>query len=107
MKRWLILINVLGGAAVLGIYARASPLMLMLTDRDRKTGLARVTALQYEEIDDAIVVGSSRGTRAEQIGTGTSSRIPMCLSGSGQGNSKPLLSRALILSGLLTSWSTD
>jgi deazaflavin-dependent oxidoreductase (nitroreductase family) len=40
-------------------------LILLLTTRGRKTGLLRVTALQYEEIDDAIVVGSSRGTKAD------------------------------------------
>jgi deazaflavin-dependent oxidoreductase (nitroreductase family) len=40
-------------------------LILLLTTRGRKTGLPRVTALQYEEIDDAIVVGSSRGTKAD------------------------------------------
>ncbi len=40
-------------------------LILLLTTRGRKTGLSRVTALQYEEIDGAIIVGSSRGTQAD------------------------------------------
>lgn len=39
--------------------------VLLLTTRGRKTGLPRVTALQYEEIEGAIVVGSSRGTKAD------------------------------------------
>lgn len=39
--------------------------ILLLTTRGRKTGLRRVTALQYEEIEGAIVVGSSRGTMAD------------------------------------------
>lgn len=40
-------------------------LVLLLTTRGRKTGLPRVTALQYEEIAGAFVVGSSRGPRAD------------------------------------------
>ena len=39
--------------------------VLLLATRGRKTGLLRVTPLQYEEIDGAIVVGSSRGTKAD------------------------------------------
>ncbi|MCL5998881.1 MAG: nitroreductase family deazaflavin-dependent oxidoreductase [Chloroflexi bacterium] len=40
-------------------------LVLLLTTTGRKTGLPRVTAVQYEEIDGAIHVGSSRGTHAD------------------------------------------
>jgi deazaflavin-dependent oxidoreductase (nitroreductase family) len=39
--------------------------VLLLTTRGRKTGLPRVTALQYEEKDGSILLGSSRGTRAD------------------------------------------
>lgn len=40
-------------------------LVLLLTTTGRKSGLARVTALQYEEVDGALYLGSSRGTRAD------------------------------------------
>jgi len=40
-------------------------LVLLLTTTGRKTGLPRVTPLQYEEIDGAIYVGSSRGQKAD------------------------------------------
>jgi deazaflavin-dependent oxidoreductase (nitroreductase family) len=40
-------------------------LILLLTTTGRKTGLARVTPLQYEEVDGAICVGSARGQRAD------------------------------------------
>ena len=40
-------------------------LILLLTTRGRKSGLPRVTPLQYEEIDGAIYVGSARGTKAD------------------------------------------
>jgi deazaflavin-dependent oxidoreductase (nitroreductase family) len=49
----------------LGFGSIVGRLILLLTTRGRKTGLARLTALQYEEIDGAIVVGSSRGTKAD------------------------------------------
>ena len=39
--------------------------ILLLSTRGRKTGLLRVTPLQYEEIEGAIFVGSSRGTKAD------------------------------------------
>jgi len=44
------------------IYGR---LVLLLTTTGRKSGLARVTPLQYEEIDGKIVIGSARGTKAD------------------------------------------
>jgi deazaflavin-dependent oxidoreductase (nitroreductase family) len=40
-------------------------LVLLLTTTGRKSGLPRVTPLQYEEIDGAIYVASARGTRAD------------------------------------------
>ena len=39
--------------------------ILLLTTTGRKSGLQRVTPLQYEEIDGFIYVGSARGTRAD------------------------------------------
>ena len=44
------------------IYGR---LVLLLTTTGRKSGLTRVTPLQYEEIDGKIVIGSARGTKAD------------------------------------------
>ena len=40
-------------------------LVLLLTTTGRKSGLPRVTPLQYEEIDGAIYLGSSRGQKAD------------------------------------------
>jgi len=40
-------------------------IILLLTTTGRKTGLPRVTPLQYEEVDGAICVGSARGQRAD------------------------------------------
>lgn len=39
--------------------------ILILTTTGRKSGLARDTALQYEEVNGAIYLGSTRGTRAD------------------------------------------
>jgi len=44
------------------IYGR---LVLLLTTTGRKSGLPRVTPLQYEEIDGCFYIGSARGTRAD------------------------------------------
>ena len=44
------------------VYGR---LVLLLTTTGRKSGEARVTPLQYEEIDGAIYVGSARGVNAD------------------------------------------
>ena len=44
------------------IYGR---LVLLLTTTGRKSGLPRVTPLQYEEINNCIYIGSARGTRAD------------------------------------------
>jgi deazaflavin-dependent oxidoreductase (nitroreductase family) len=42
-------------------------LILLFTTTGRKTGLRRVTALQYEEVDGAYLLGSSRGLRADWV----------------------------------------
>ncbi len=39
--------------------------VLLLTTTGRRTGLPRVTPLQYEELDGAFYVGSARGTKAD------------------------------------------
>lgn len=49
----------------LGLGPLVGRLVLLLTTTGRKSGLPRMTALQYEEIDGAIYLGSSRGTRAD------------------------------------------
>lgn len=41
--------------------------ILLLTTTGRKTGLSRVTPLQYEEVDGAYMLGSSRGLRADWV----------------------------------------
>ncbi len=40
-------------------------MVLLLTTTGRKSGLPRVTPLQYEEIDGAYYVGSARGSQAD------------------------------------------
>jgi deazaflavin-dependent oxidoreductase (nitroreductase family) len=49
----------------LGLGPLIGRLVLLLTTTGRKSGLPRVTALQYEEIDGAIYLGSSKGARAD------------------------------------------
>ncbi len=44
------------------IYGRV---VLLLTTTGRKSGLPRVTPLQYEEINGCIYIGSARGTKAD------------------------------------------
>jgi deazaflavin-dependent oxidoreductase (nitroreductase family) len=44
------------------LYGRS---VLLLTTTGRRTGLPRVTPLQYEEIDGAIYLGSARGVNAD------------------------------------------
>jgi len=57
---WLIIgLYAVGLAPVLG------RLILLLTTTGRKSGLLRVTPLQYEEIDGAFYVASAQGTRAD------------------------------------------
>lgn len=40
-------------------------IILLLTTKGRKTGMRRVTPLQYEEINGVIYVGSARGKQAD------------------------------------------
>jgi deazaflavin-dependent oxidoreductase (nitroreductase family) len=49
---------------VLGLGPVIGHVILLLTTTGRKTGLSRVTPLQYEDIDGAIYVASAKGTRA-------------------------------------------
>ncbi len=51
----------------LGFGPLVGRLVLLLTTTGRKTGLPRVTALQYEEVDGAFMLGSSRGLRADWV----------------------------------------
>jgi deazaflavin-dependent oxidoreductase (nitroreductase family) len=49
----------------IGLGPLAGRLVLLLTTTGHKSGLPRTTALQYEEIDGAIYLGSSKGTHAD------------------------------------------
>ena len=49
----------------IGLGRLVGRLVLLLTTTGRKSGLPRVTPLQYEEIDGAIYLGSSRGQKAD------------------------------------------
>lgn len=49
----------------LGLGPLVGRFVLLLTTTGRKSGQPRVTPLQYEELDGAIYVGSTRGTRAD------------------------------------------
>lgn len=42
-------------------------IILLLTTTGRKSGLPRVTPLQYEEVDEAVYVASALGTRADWV----------------------------------------
>ncbi len=44
---------------------RAYNIILLLTTKGRKSGLLRITPLQYEEEDGLIYIGSARGARAD------------------------------------------
>lgn len=49
----------------LGLGSLIGRLILLLTTTGRKSGRPRITALQYEEVEGAVYVGSSKGTRAD------------------------------------------
>lgn len=49
----------------LGLGRVIGRMILLLTTTGRKTGLSRVTPLQYEEIDGAVYVASALGTKAD------------------------------------------
>ncbi len=52
---------------VIGLGPQVGRLILLLTTTGRKSGQPRVTALQYEEIDGDIYLGSSRGMAADWV----------------------------------------
>jgi len=49
----------------LGLGPLIGNLVLLLTTTGRKSGLKRVTALQYEQINGDLYIGSARGTKAD------------------------------------------
>jgi deazaflavin-dependent oxidoreductase (nitroreductase family) len=49
----------------IGLGPLVGRVVLLLTTTGRRTGLLRVTPLQYEEVDGAFYVGSMLGTRAD------------------------------------------
>lgn len=51
----------------IGLGPLVGRLVLLLTTTGRKSGLPRVTALQYEEINGAIYLGSSKGIHADWV----------------------------------------
>jgi deazaflavin-dependent oxidoreductase (nitroreductase family) len=51
----------------LGLGPIVGRLILLLTTTGRKSGLPRLTALQYEEVDGAYYLGSSRGLQADWV----------------------------------------
>jgi len=51
----------------LGLGPLVGQLILLLTTTGRKSGLPRVTPLQYEEVDGAYMLGSSRGLHADWV----------------------------------------
>ena len=53
------------GAYAVGLGPVVGRLILLLTTTGRKSGLPRVTPLQYEEIDGAFYVASAQGARAD------------------------------------------
>lgn len=52
-------------AYALGLGPIVGRVVLLITTKGRKTGLPRVTPLQYEEIDGLIHIGSARGVEAD------------------------------------------
>jgi len=49
----------------LGLGPLIGRFILLLTTTGRKSGMLRITPLQYEEVDGAIYVGSARGVKAD------------------------------------------
>ena len=54
-------------AYALGLGPIIGRLILLLTTRGRKTGLARVTPLQYEIVEGVVYVASARGENADWV----------------------------------------
>ncbi|MBN1313508.1 MAG: nitroreductase family deazaflavin-dependent oxidoreductase [Anaerolineae bacterium] len=51
----------------LGLGPLIGRLILLLTTTGRKSGLPRVTPLQYEDVDGVICVGAARGLKADWV----------------------------------------
>ena len=51
----------------LGLGRVMGRLVLLLTTTGRKSGLKRVTPLQYEEVDSVIYLGASRGLKSDWV----------------------------------------
>ena len=54
-------------AYALGLGSAIGRLVLLLTTRGRKSGLARITPLQYEEFDGCFYVAAARGERTDWL----------------------------------------
>lgn len=57
-------------ALIIGLYRHGfarllGRMILLLTTTGRKTGLPRLTPLQYEQVDGMYYIGSARGTKAD------------------------------------------
>jgi deazaflavin-dependent oxidoreductase (nitroreductase family) len=52
-------------AYAIGLGPLSGRFVLLLTTTGRKSGLPRVTPLQYEEIEEVIYIGSARGDKAD------------------------------------------
>jgi deazaflavin-dependent oxidoreductase (nitroreductase family) len=57
--------SIIKGLYAVGLGRLIGRLILLLTTIGRKSGLPRVTPLQYEQIDGAWYVASARGTKAD------------------------------------------
>ena len=57
--------HVMKALYAIGLGPLIGRMVLLLTTTGRKTGLPRVTPLQYEEIDGTFCLGSSRGQKAD------------------------------------------
>jgi deazaflavin-dependent oxidoreductase (nitroreductase family) len=64
MRKWIFRLLKLPPRLVysLGLGTVYGRFVLLLTTRGRRSGKARVTPLQYERVDGALVVASARGT---------------------------------------------
>jgi deazaflavin-dependent oxidoreductase (nitroreductase family) len=60
-------VRVIRALYAIGLGPLVGKLILLLTTTGRRTGLPRVTALQYEEVNGAILLGSSRGLQADWV----------------------------------------
>lgn len=67
MRKWIFRLLKLPPRLVysLGLGTVYGRFVLLLTTRGRRSGKARVTPLQYERVDGALVVGSARGTGSD------------------------------------------